>query len=261
MELEKLSDSFAALARMYARHHRQQNEEAPKLYVTRVDTGSVILEIAPLAVVMGGLVLADNAIIAADFANRLWRGIRAFSALKENKTPSELPSKEDAADIREFTKPLVGRKGAGLGIKHARYEKDDGATKTIVEYSFDENDLNRAALNIDEALALPAPNDEEASLHHGVHSEVMLFFEQANRGPGKEKGRTGDRGVVPDISPRAFPVYFRKSIGDLKEKMALGEFNPLTSTYIVDVHAQSVDGEIKGYIVTDVHNVIPSDDD
>ena len=39
--------------------------------------------------------------------------------------------------------------------------------------------------------------------------------------------------------------------------MVRGDINPLNNTSVVDVHVQFVDGEPKGYIVTDVHKVIP----
>ncbi|TIY07574.1 MAG: hypothetical protein E5V18_09560, partial [Mesorhizobium sp.] len=81
VELGDLSASFSALARMYERHYRQTGEEAPKLRVTKLQTGSVLMEIAPYAVMMGQAVaLMDNGVVVADFTNRLWRGIKAFSS-------------------------------------------------------------------------------------------------------------------------------------------------------------------------------------
>lgn len=47
-------------------------------------------------------------------------------------------------------------------------------------------------------------------------SEVMLFFDQANRSPGKEKGRTGDKAIVPAVCDKALPVCFRSGFNDLK---------------------------------------------
>jgi hypothetical protein len=145
----------------------------------------------------------------------------------------EAPSNEDAADLREFVRPLTGKRGAELGIKHARLEKQDGERKILVEYKFDETELNRAAINIDEALASPdrlsiaAPFEQDAK-RDSYLKEVMLFFQQATRGPGKDKGRTGDKGIIPSVSPEPLPVYFRKSFQDLKERMVRGELNPLT---------------------------------
>ena len=78
--LEDLADSFASLARMYERHYRTKDEAAPKLFVTRLETGSVIAEIAPFGVMMGGIALMDGGLIVTDFANRVWRGISFFPA-------------------------------------------------------------------------------------------------------------------------------------------------------------------------------------
>lgn len=257
IELNDLSDSFAALARIYERHYRNASDEAPKLYVTRLETGSVIMEIAPLAIFMGAVAVMDGGMIVADFTNRLWRGIKAFSS-PPNVTPKiEFPSKEDAADIREFAKPLLGKSGAALGIQHARYEKSDGATTTVVEYNFDEKELNRAAINIERALELPPPAKVADDNGGKVHHEKMLFLEQANRKPGKQSGRTGDRGIIPDLSEKALPVYFRKGIRELKERMVKSEENPLEMTFVVDVHATMIGDEIKGYTVLEIHDSFP----
>jgi len=220
IELGDMSASFAALARMYERHYRREGEDAPKLYVTRLETGSVLMEIAPYGLLLGAIAVMDGGIIVADFTNRLWRGIKAFSAGPQEIPRVELPSADDARDIKEFAKPLLGHNGASLGIKHAKYEKDDGEKRIVVEYNFDESELNRAAINIDKSLQLSSPADLEADEpRQQMRREVMLFLDQANRGPGKEKGRTGDKGVIPDISDKALPVYFRKSFQSLKDQM------------------------------------------
>lgn len=259
IELEDLAGSFAALARMYERHYRSKSEDAPRLFVTRLETGSVIAEIVPYGVIMGGLAIMDGGVIVTDFANKVWRGITYF-ARDRSETKIEPPSKEDAADLKEFTKPLLGKTGASLGIKQARYEKTDGTKKTVVEYKFDEAELNKAAVNMDKALEAPGPAAKEEEHDGAIHSEVMLFLEQANRGPGKEKGRTGDRGMVPDISESVVPVYFRKRIQGLKERMLQGEENPFSMVFVVDVHAIKVGGEVKGYTVTEIHDSFPRED-
>jgi hypothetical protein len=260
IELDDLSMSFAALARIYERHYRTRGDAAPRLYVTRIESGSVILEITPLLVLMGALSVADNAIIVADFTNRVWRGIKAFATPADQLPRLEAPSNEDAVDLREFTKPLLGKSGAQLGITHARYEKDDGNKRTVVEYNFDEAELNRAAINIENQLRLPAPLLTDELADGEMHSEVMLFLEQANRGPGKEKGRTLDRGVIPDVSEKTLPVYFRKSIQSLKEKMLLGQDNPFETVFVVSVHVTKLNGEPQAYTVTDIHDSFPRPD-
>ncbi|RUU85599.1 hypothetical protein EOB59_31580 [Mesorhizobium sp. M7A.F.Ca.MR.176.00.0.0] len=262
IELGDLSESFSALARMYGRHYRPHGETAPKLYVTKLETGSILMEIAPYVQMLGQAVQPiDAVVIVADFTNRIWRGIKAFSGSPSDPVRLEPPSEDDARDIREFVKPLLGKKGAELGIKHARYRKTDGEKETVVEYDFDETELNRAAINIDAALSDDAPllDAPNVTPDHQIKREVMLFMDQANRSPGKEKGRTGDKGVIPSISDKPLPVWFRRSfVTDLKGQMTK-DANPMTSTFVVDVQVQSVAGEPKGYIVIAVHDAIPGE--
>ena len=261
VELHDLSNSFSALARIYERHYRNEGDTAPRLYVTKLETGSYVLEIAPMAIILGAVVVMDGAVIVADFTNRLWRGIKAFSGGSSDLPRLEAPSNDDAADLKEFAKPLLGKQGAALGIKHARFEKDDGTTRTVVEYSFDETELNRAAINIDKQLLLPPAQLPEKTEKSGFHSEVMLFLEQANRGPGKEQGRTGDRGKIPDVSPKVVPVYFKQGIQGIKERMLRGQENPFAMVFVVTVHATEVEGEIVGYTVMEIHDSFPRDEE
>ncbi len=258
VELHELSSSFAALARIYERHYRKANDEAPKLYVTKLETGSYLLEITPYAVILGGLAIMDASVIVADFSNRIWRGIKAFSSRGDEVPRLEFPSSDDAADLKEFTRPMLGKKGASLGIRHARFVQRDGSRETVVEYTFDETELNRAAINIDKHLQLPPPSDE-APLEEAtpLRTEVMLFLEQANRGPGKDRGRTVDRGVIPDISDKVVPVYFRKGIQGLKDQMVHGDHNPFEMVYAVTVHVTRLHNEVQAYTVADIHDSFP----
>ncbi len=264
VSLDDLTESFGALARYYERHYRSDGESAPRLYVTKLETGSVWAEIVPYGLILGGLAITamDSATIVAEFTRRLSAGIRAFSdpASSSAKSP---PSRDDAEDIAAFVKPLAGKKGASLGITHARMEKTDGDRKTVVEYKFDEAEINRAAINIDNALEHGTPLIDSADGDKSSRNveEVMLFFDQASRKPGKEKGRTGDRGIIPDVTDKPLPVYFRKSFQNLKDQMIKGDVNPLTCAFVVDAHVQILDDEPKGYIITNVHQVIENGDD
>lgn len=276
IELAGLTESFAALTRMYARHYRTENETEPppRLYVTKLESGSIVAEIAPYAMILGALVATmGGANTIGEFTRRLSYGIRAFSdpAGVRATTPAPertLPSKDDAADIREFVRPLTGKAGATLNIKHARLariEAPDGHRQTVVEYSFDESELNRAAVNIDQAFSGDASvleltdEPQPEPTRESIRNEVMLFFEQASRRPGKERGRTADKGVVPDVSSKPLPVYFRKGVQDLKDQMIRGQANPLTNNaFIVDVYVHLDEtGEPTAYYVTDVHKVVP----
>jgi hypothetical protein len=262
IDLEGLGASFAALARFYARHHGPTKDEveAPRLFISKLENGSIVAEIVPYVVMLGQAVpFMQQAMVIAKFTTKVGRAIRVFSGEEVPSAP-DVPSKDDARDIREFVRPLTGRRGADLKIQHARFERRDGEKVTILEYSFDENALNRAALTIDAELAKPALPPPEVEEQPSVKTvrEAMLFFQQASRGAGKISGRTGDKAIIPAVSDKPLPVYFLKD-ADLKEQMVQGQPNPLKdTTYIVDADIQMVDGEPKGYLVRHVHKVIDS---
>lgn len=262
IDLEGLGASFAALARYYARHHgpTPNKDDAPRLFIAKLEDGSVIAEIVPYVVILGQAVpYLQQAMVIADFSARVVKGIRAFSG--EAPGPADIPSRDDARDLREFVKPLVGRKGANLRISQARFERRDGDKVTLAEYRFEETELNRAALTMDAMLTAPQiepPDIAEPATK--LHKEVMLFFQQASRSAGKTSGRTGDKAIIPAISEKSLPVYFQEEAG-LKEQMVQGQSNPLTdTTFIVDVDVQIINGEPKGYMVTHVHRVIEGAD-
>jgi hypothetical protein len=260
IDLEGLGTSFAALARFYARHHgaTKDPDTTPRLFISKIENGSVLAEIVPYIVMMGQAVpYMQQATVVANFADRVAKAIRAFSG-DAPAVAASVPSQDDARDIREFVRPLVNRRGSELQITHARYERRDGPKETIVEYRFDEADLNRVALTIDAQLKVSDLADvaeDPPSVRPAV--EAMLFFQQASRSAGKASGRTGDKAIVPSISEKPLPVYFQKDAG-LKEQMVGGETNPLTNTtFVVDLDVQMIDGEPKGYLVTHIHRVIP----
>ncbi|MEQ8815692.1 MAG: hypothetical protein RLO51_02565 [Thalassobaculum sp.] len=265
IELHDLTSSFAALARYYERHYPPSGEPPPKLYVTKLTTGSVYAEIVPYALFMGQIIVAmDHAVIVADFTRRLSAGIKAFSdPTRVERDVTQSVTRDDAADLKNFIKPIAGKTGSSLGIKHARFRKTTGDEETVAEYIFSEPEINRAAINIDQAIAgdeQPLMLESEIEPSTKPAAEVMLFFEQASRKPGKETGRTGDRGIIPDISDKALPVYFRKSFQSLKDQMVRGDVNPLANAFVVDTHVQWIAGEPRAYIVTAVHEVVPLDD-
>lgn len=255
--LTELTESFAALARMYARHYRvgEATETAPKLFVTKLKTGSVIAEVAPYAVLMGQAYMAvGGSVTIADFAGRLNRGLRAFAGIDPAPVAASV-QRDDAADLREFVKPLTGRRAAQLGIMHARYRSVDGNRETVAEYLFDEAAINRAALSLDRALEAP-PKPVAGTL---PLTEVLLYFDVASRSAGKEKGKTQDRAIIAEVTDKALPTYFRKGVsGDPKDAIRRDGANPIANTgYIVDALVQIIDDEAKMYIVTQVHDVVP----
>jgi len=70
-------------------------------------------------------------------------------------------------------------------------------------------------------------------------------------------GRTGVRGVIPDNSDKVVPVYFRKGIQGLREKMLHGDQNPFEIVFVVTVHVTRLGGDVQAYTVADIHDSFP----
>lgn len=136
--LEDMTDAFAALARIYARHFEPSRDETnPKLYVSRLSSGSIEAEIVPLLMVVGGVIpYMDGAIIVRDFTRWVGTHIRHFAGM--GTEPATPISREDASDLREFIKPIAGKRGAQLGLKHARYSEKTADREVIAEFDFEE---------------------------------------------------------------------------------------------------------------------------
>ena len=270
-ELSTLTESFAGLARYYERHFRPSGEPAPKLYVTRLESGSIIAEIAPYAVILGGIVTTmDSTMVVADFVRRLTSALRTFAEWPSRDDPTLTPpvSADDAKDLQAFIRPLMGKKGAALTVKHARFESTDGTRKVVAEYVFDEASINRAGINMDAAQDGVSMHATVAGAPSAVpparsepRSEVMLFIVQASAKPGRPRGRTVDRGIVPDVSDKPLPIYFLESLAHLKDRIVKGEVNPFKSAFVVDVLAQYIGSEPQAYIITNVRDILAIDDE
>lgn len=265
IELEELSTSLAALSRLYARHYGEPRDtadaRAPRLYVTRLESGSLIAHLAPLVPVLGQIVeIMNTTIIVREFTRMLGEHIRVFSGRRtdDDKTPAKVPNREDTKDLREFLKPVTAQAEAKLNLKAAKFRKrgPDGA-EVSVEYEFSSSEINMAALSMDRDLEdaqrlLAAP----ASDRHTTVREKLMYFEQASRGVVKNKGRTGDRAVIQDVSEKPIKVYFPEGAADIKRAILESSENPFSKAYIVDVAVQYVGEEPKVYNVIRLHDVV-----
>ena len=63
--------------------------------------------------------------------------------------------------------------------------------------------------------------------------------------------------MIPDVSDKTVPVYFRKGIQGLKDKMLHGDHNPFEMVYVVTVHTTRLNGEVQAYTVADIHDSFP----
>jgi len=266
--LEDMTESFAALARIYKRNFESSaGETNPKLYVSRLKTGSIEAEIVPMLLLMGAAVpYMDGAIIIRDFTRWVGMHVKAFAGIDPPDSPvgSLTVSHEDAADLKAFLRPISGKYGAQLGVSHARLATKTGDREMIAEYHFDEGAINRASVNIDKHIVVAEEVPELSCVapeQQKTRNEVLMVWHQTNKEPGKEKGRSGDKAVIASVIDKPLTVYFPKQTNDLKRRMTQDEPFPFSKGYIVDVNIDFVEGEPKLYHILDMHSTIDLEDD
>lgn len=253
--LSELGHSFAALSQIYDRNYGDST--GARLYLTKVSSGSVVAEVAPYAIIMGGIAMMDASVIVADFSKRLGEGLQAFAGM--SKAPPGALVHEDAEDLKTFVKPMLGKAGASLGLKRASYSAVSADGSSVhVDYEFAEAELNRAAANMDRYLEAAEPSPITANDEFLPFEKKLLLVEQASRGPGKLSGRTGDRGLMPDFEAKAsLPLHFAKSVNDIKARMVRTAVNPLAEyAFIVSGYLVERAGVVRSYLITEIHDVV-----
>ncbi|MEH3157865.1 MAG: hypothetical protein PGN08_02460 [Sphingomonas taxi] len=252
--LTELADSFRALDTLLARNSRS----GARLAIAEIRKGSIVALLAPFVPIMGQSVsFMASAIEISDFVKRLRDGMNAFAGIEQPYSSAE-PTPVDtqvAVEIAALVKPLAGRAGGRLDMAHIKYHSRTKERVVEVEASYGPAEIDRIAVNAARAgEMLPLPTtDEDSDAQVALHRKVVLTLQQANTGPAKEKGKTGDRGIIQAVSSKPLAVYFAKTLDDLKQKMVGRSSNPFRQPFKVEVLVSYEDDEPKSYTVIDVH--------
>lgn len=252
MPLGELAQSFLAIDRLFAR----VSPSGARLAITEIRRGSIVALLAPYLPMMGQVLsVANTAVEVGDFVKRTRDALNAFAGIETASVPSTV-SAETAADLAELVRPLTGREGAELRVAHLKYRSETEGRTVEVEATYSSSELDRVAANtsreitrVQEWVALEQAGSDAPELLRNV----VLTLHQANSGPAKEKGRTGDRAVVRSVSNDPLPVYFVKTVNDMKRGMVGRASNPLKSSFMVDVLVSREEGAAKSYTILDVH--------
>jgi hypothetical protein len=261
VELDKLGEGFAGLAREFSRHLGSAGIDSAvpqaKLFVTDIRTGSIQFEIATVAGTLLAIHAAvDGFTVWADFYDRIKGGLEYLA----NRAPR--PEKFDSVEAQNldaFLNTVAGKRGANINVRRAHYHHKSGNRETVAEFHFTEQDVANAQMTL--ARELPAlespPKLLEAPKSAGVEYSVPFVWHRTDREKGKASGQTSDRGIVAKITDKPLPVYFASEIDNHKDQMTKTEHNPFDLVYLVDVAVTKADdGEPKSYTILNIHKII-----
>jgi hypothetical protein len=269
VELVQLTLALQAMARDYRRYANDTIRESGgkvsdddiKLYVTKVETGSIIAELGSAASVMGAFVpLLPVSPLFVGYVQFFAESVTYFAALskrtglKASDITATKAAAQAVADIMAVPASIPGSKfhlSANITAKNA-----DGAefAAQLSLTSEEAADAQRGALIAQKVMDYRG--DAE-------HPNVLLYFERTSTKSAKSDGRTDDKAIINSISPKALPVHFASALdaARVNDMKADPHQNPFKAAFRVDVNVETDRNQIPRYYrVIHIHEVIPDDD-
>lgn len=232
--LAELTHSLQRLAGRYARQAKGDEDE-PRLYVTEVRKGSIVIILVAAAAAIVPVIAGANQI--AKFAENVRGLVDHFTGKEKSK---EQVTKADCDDMRALAAPVIHTINARLVIFT---NESPGEVVNLPSHQAMVAD-NRAAM---ERLALTEKEEN-------VTTEVLLVWDQLKNAPGVDEGRSADRAIIQEVDARPRQVTFAAE--GLKEQMTDEAFNPLKKAFVVDVKVLSSPTGIAAYRILKLHDVL-----
>jgi hypothetical protein len=218
VELVQLTLALQAMARDYRRYANDSIRESGgrvsdddiRLYVTKVETGSIIAELGSAAQVMGSflpLIAVDP--LFAGYVQFFGQSVSYFASLasRSDLKPADITATKAAAqsmaDIMAVPASMVGSNFKLAAKVAARNADGSEFAAQITLTSEQAAKAQRGALIAQKVLDYRGGAD---------HENVLLYFQQTSTDKAKSDGRTADRAIVNSISARALPVHFASAL-------------------------------------------------
>ncbi len=269
VELVQLTLALQAMARDYRRYANDTIRESGgkvsdddiKLYVTKVETGSIIAELGSAAQVMGAfLPLVDVNPLFSGYVNFFGQSIEYFRSLasRSNLKASDITSTKAAAQTVHDVMAVAASQPGGkftLTAQVSASEADGSQFSAQITVTSEEAaQAQRGALIAQKVLDYRG--DAE-------YPNVLLYFQRTSTTTAKPDGRTDDKAIINSISAKPLPVHFASAldaarVNDMKSDP---KQNPFKAAFRVDVNVETDRNQAPRYYrVLHIHEVIPDDD-
>jgi hypothetical protein len=271
VELVTLTLALQSLARDYRRFMNDDArargvriaDEDVKLYVTKVESGSILAELASATPVIGAFFsIMDYQSVFAQYVQNFGTIVDYCRGLLTRKDlqPADIKiTKAGAQAIADVMAVAAANHDGRLGLRAMRAgsKTSDGA-EVYAEITFTSEEAaeaQRGALLAQKVLEYRGDADYE---------NVLLYFQRTSTDTPKSDGRTDDKAIINSISPKPLAVHFASPldaarINDMKSDP---HQNPFKSAFRVDVNVETDRNQVpRFYRVVHIHEVIPDDED
>lgn len=247
VEIHDFVATFAGLGGQFERFIRAEHPDLDgnvKVYIKEVRKGSMEALMVIASVYPEVITTIDHLMIATDFVKRVGRGISAFM-----RPGGRLPqaTKSELSDIVDTVMATANDPDGRAAIKSVKYTKQGEKVAFAVE--FDTAEAKQAVQEIEGQFR------EIAQVTDFDHVNKLLTFYQSNR---KEAGKTGEKGIIEDISPKALSVVYASDLARerIKSEMLSGDRNIYKLGFFVDVNVATKSGQPVAYRIKAVNDVI-----
>lgn len=239
VELTTYTDSMASLASHYQRFivkssNGQPIEKEAKLYISKIESGSIITHLVDLYPV--ALAFFDNANSIVEFTKHIKNTFDYFLGRTDKKPDLD---KAGFQEINKIIQPVAKDRSSQYNISTMNVTGD-----VYLNVSVNTTEAN-AIQNVirDEIRLLDSPQISPP------HERVLFYWYQARK---DFDAKAGFSGVIESISPKPLKVFFAND--ELAQDM-LGQDdkNPFVTAYVVDVNVENLKGQAFAYKILKVH--------
>lgn len=258
VKVDAFVGAFTALENEYDRFIKQSHpglQEDAELYVSKVRSGSFVVEMLPMVTSAAPLIIADmeRVLIVEQFV-RLWG--KRFKALLSSRPTKQTPeTKSELNDWMSGIQAIAQDSNGSAKLEAAVFE--DGQRKIRAAVKFSTPDARKASLNIVHRLR------EIEKKEYVDHARVLMRFTRSDVGDVNLNKPSGERVVVDEISSRALALIYASDLAEqrIKHEIRVADDNVYKKGFVVDVNVRSTGGGPAAYAVTNVHQVIDLPDE
>jgi len=234
LELIDVTRSLMSLADEYKRFLAKSTTEidpdSVKLYITNLNSGSLLAELIPFAPYMLPIVQYSTTII--DYAKYLKVLYDYFTG--KTKELLEHPDKTSLQNVSDIVEPIAKDKGSQFNL--GAINASGNVAITVNLNSLEANAVQNAARREIERIREP---------DRGIHNKVLMYLYQAR---DDLTSTTGDKAVIESISPNPVKTVFMSET--IKAKVLL---DPFKKVFIVDVAVETINNVPKLYRILELH--------
>jgi len=241
VELTTYTDSMSSLATHYQRFVVQSNKGQPiekeaKLYISKIESGSIITHLVDLYPV--ALQFLGNSNTIVEFSKHIKNTFDYFLGKSDVKPVLD---KSGFQEINKIIQPVAKDRSSQYNIQTLNITGD-----VYVNASINTTEAN-AIQNVirDEIKLIEAPQAQS------YFERVVFYWYQAKK---DLDSKTGFSGIIETISPKPLKVYFSQD-NLASDMLAQDDKNPFVMAYVVDVSVENVKGQPFAYKIMNVHEV------